>query len=168
MKPEENNLSWKKPYTEGHFSIDEICEDIRQKRLVPATEWEIGVGTDSQIRGSNVHFTTVICLYQKTKGGTYYYANSLVSKKNLGMGNNQVLRMYEEVRRALEIAMKIEEIAGIKPLVHVDASKPHRKVFTSSISEQLKGYVVSSGYECVLKPDSYIASCIADRHSKKS
>jgi len=168
MSTEKENLFWKQPYTEGHFSIEQICEEIRQKRSIPAVEWEIGVGTDSQIRGNNVYFTTVICLYQKTKGGTYYYMNSVLSKKNLGMGNNQVLRMYEEVRRALEVAMKLEELIGIKPSVHVDASKPHRKVFTSSISDQLKGYVVSSGYECVLKPDSYIASCIADRHSKKS
>ncbi|NDB86489.1 MAG: hypothetical protein EB127_27895, partial [Alphaproteobacteria bacterium] len=89
-------------------------------------------------------------------------------KKGFGANSSQVPRMYEEVRRALEVASELEKQTGRKPMVHVDASKSHKKAFTSSFSEQLKGYVVSSGFECILKPDSYVASCIADRHSKKS
>ncbi len=168
MNIEKKNLSWKQPYTEGYFPMEEICDDIRQKLLNASNEWEIGVGTDSQLRGQNAHFTTVICIYQKNKGGTYYYINDIVSKKQFGVNSNQVPRMYEEVRRTLEIAVEIEKHTGKKPMVHVDASKSYKKAFTSSFSEQLKGYVISSGFECILKPDSYVASCIADRHSKKS
>lgn len=162
------NILWKLPYSEERYLLADICKEIKEKIKDLNFEWEIGVGTDSQIRGSKVFFTTVICIYQKSKGGTYYYINDIMPKKSFGTGNNQVLRMYEEVKKTLEVASILEIETNRKPMVHVDASKSHKKAFTSSFSEQLKGYVVSSGFECILKPDSYVASCIADRHSKKS
>ena len=78
------------------------------------------------------------------------------------------MRMFEEVTKSLEIAMMMRDLKGIEAQIHIDASpETNTKSFTSKFSEQLKGYVVSSGFECLLKPDSYAANAIADKHTKK-
>ena len=84
------------------------------------------------------------------------------------MVTNQKMRMFEEVTKSIQLAVKMQELKGITPQVHIDASpETNTKSFTSKFSEQLRGYVVSSGFECMLKPDSYAANTIADKHTKK-
>jgi len=155
---------WKCPGAKRRFEMNEVLEHIGRLRY--NKECEIAVGTDSQHRGKYLFYITVICLWERGKGGTYYYRSEYVKRNQFG-GSNQKMRKFDEVTKTLEIASLITERTGIKPVCHVDASLPVKKEFTSSFSEQLKGYVISSGYDCVLKPDSYAANCIADRHTKR-
>lgn len=155
---------WKCPGAKNRFETSQVLEHIARLRFNP--ECEIAVGTDSQHRGKYLFYITVIALWERGKGGTYYYKSEYVRRHSYG-DSNQKMRMFEEVSRTLEVANLITEKTGIKPVCHVDASLPIKKEFTSSFSEQLKGYVVSSGYDCVLKPESYAANCIADRHTKR-
>jgi predicted RNase H-related nuclease YkuK (DUF458 family) len=74
--------------------------------------------------------------------------------------------MFNEVERSVAMAEKILDVCGVIPVVHIDASPSHRHEFTSEFSEHLKGYVTASGYECVLKPDSFVANAVADKHTK--
>jgi predicted RNase H-related nuclease YkuK (DUF458 family) len=155
---------WKSPGAKNRFHMDDVVEHIRRLRFNP--DYEIAVGTDSQHRGKYLYYITVICLWNRGKGGTYYYKSEYIKRQNFG-GSNQKMRMFDEVAKTLEVANYITEKTGIKPICHIDASLPIKKEYTSSFSEQLKGYVISSGYDCVLKPESYVANCIADRHTKR-
>jgi predicted RNase H-related nuclease YkuK (DUF458 family) len=168
MIQEEQNLQlWKFPHSSSKYELAEICEKIRPKMNDPFSEWEVGVGTDSQIKGKHITFTTVICVYQRGKGGHYFFKNEEVCKKQF-KSSSQAPRMFEEVNKTVQVALEIEKLLAKKPLLHIDASKANNKeAYTSAISDQLKGYAIGFGFECVLKPDSYVASCIADRHSKK-
>ena len=155
---------WKSPGAKRRFELKEVIDHVTKLRF--NSDCEIAVGTDSQHRGKYLFYITVICLWERGKGGTYYYKSEYVKRQHFG-NPNQKMRMFDEVTRTLEIANLITEQTGIKPICHVDASQPIKKEFTSSFSEQLKGYVISSGYDCVLKPESYAANCIADRHTKR-
>lgn len=127
---------------------------------------EIGIGCDSQLGGMYFQFITVLCIWKKGKGGFYFYNIDMVSKKVFGK-TNQKLRMFEEVSKSIALASDLETNTKIKATVHIDASNATKKEFTSAFSEQLKGYVISSGYEALIKPESYVSCAIADKHTKK-
>lgn len=159
---------WHLPGSSVKFTQDEVFAESKKQIINPDYEWEIAIGTDSQIRGRYFRFISVICLYRKGKGGVYYYKTTSVPRRFFPV-NNQKMRMFDEVGKSINLALELESFLNglAKPIIHIDASIPKNGAFTSSFSEQLKGYVLASGYSCMLKPESYVANCIADRHSKK-
>jgi len=158
---------WKIPEDKnGKYTMEDVCAHIQTSLRDRDHEYEIAIGTDSQVRGKLFRFITVVCIWKKGKGGMYYYKTEYVPRSSFPL-SNQKTRMFDEVAKTIELALVLEEKTAHRPIIHVDASIPTKKEFTSSFSEQLKGYVVSCGYECVLKPESYVANCIADRHTKR-
>lgn len=168
----ETPLLWKN--SDGkRFSDEHVFGWVGQTQYDRENEYQIIVGTDSHMAGRTFRFITVICVYRVGKGGNYYYTEEYEPRERYVIGvrgkkvkGNQKMRMFNEVERSVEMANKLFDSTGVLPVVHVDASPSHRKEFTSEFSEQLKGYVVASGYECVLKPDSFVANAIADKHTK--
>lgn len=131
-------------------------------------ECELIVGVDSHLHGITYRFISVVCLYRKGRGGFYYYNISEQHRKEF-KGTYPVrvkARMFHETSLAIELASEILEKTGLSPVVHLDASPPNTGELTSMFSDQLKGYVAASGFEAVLKPWSFVASGIANKHSK--
>ena len=166
-------MTWKN--SEGQrFTEAHVFDWVSNIKNDPGTEYQVIVGTDSHMAGRSFRFITVICVYRVGKGGNYYYLESYEPRENyLGNGprgkkvkGNQKMRMFNEVERSVTMAEKLLELCSVIPIVHIDASPSDRKEFTSEFSEQLKGYVTACGYECVLKPDSFVANAVADKHTK--
>jgi predicted RNase H-related nuclease YkuK (DUF458 family) len=158
-----------KRFTEAH-----VFDWVSKTKNDPENEYQVIVGTDSHMSGRSFRFITVICVYRVGKGGNYYYLENYEPRENY-LGNaprgrktkgNQKMRMFNEVERSVAMAEKLLETCGVIPVVHIDASPSHRQEFTSEFSEQLKGYVTACGYECELKPDSWVANAVADKHTK--
>lgn len=129
---------------------------------------ELIVGVDSHLHGITYRFITVVCLYRKGRGGFYYYNISEQHRKEF-KGTYPVrvkARMFHETSLAIELASEILEKTGLSPVVHLDASPPNTGELTSTFSDQLKGYVAASGFDAVVKPWSFVASGIANKHSK--
>lgn len=127
--------------------------------------YDIIVGTDSNANGRQYKFVTVLCLWKIGHGADYYYIPSYEPRSSF-RGNNQKLRLFQEVAKSIEMADLIKEATGIEPTIHIDASPKDLREFSSEFSDQLKGYAISSGYRCEIKPNSWVASCAADKHSK--
>jgi hypothetical protein len=165
-------LLWKN--SDGkRFAEDHVFGWVEKTQLDRENEYQVIVGTDSHMAGRQFRFITVICVYRVGKGGNYYYTEEYEPRERyVGVARgkkvkgNQKMRMFNEVERSVEMANRLFDTTGVLPIVHIDASPSHRHEFTSEFSEQLKGYVVASGYECVLKPDSFVANAVADKHSK--
>jgi len=100
------------------------------------------------------------------KGGLYFYSKEFVPRTKFPV-ENQKMRMFDEVARSIALGLTFKEKTNLSPDIHIDASPSHKKEFTAKFSEQMRGYVQSSGFTCFLKPESYTANAIADRHSKK-
>lgn len=137
------------------------------------SEYQIIVGTDSHRHGPYFRFISVICIYKVGKGGNYYFLETYESSDKYLQGQrgrkakgNQKIRMFDEVTRSIELAEKVFDETGLLPVVDIDASPSFKKEFTSEFSDQLKGYVTSAGFVATIKPDSHIASAVADRHTK--
>jgi uncharacterized protein len=131
-----------------------------------SVEFEVGIGTDSQVIGRNFRFVTVVCLYKKGRGGFYFYKPESLPRDKYTNMKNQKLRMFDEVAKSIDLSMKFQEATGISPVVHIDASPAYSGEFTSNFSEQLRGYAQAMGFKALIKPESYVASGIADSHSK--
>lgn len=151
-----------KVYTEQEML--ERCRGILSQNS--PNGFEVGVGTDSQLIKSVFQFVTVISIWNRGKGGFYFYKIDYHPKANFPP-KSQKLRMFEEVSKSIALATLVEEHLSLKPIIHIDASASNQQAFTSAFSEQLTGYAISSGYEALSKPYSWIASSIGDRHTKR-
>jgi predicted RNase H-related nuclease YkuK (DUF458 family) len=125
---------------------------------------ELAIGTDSHIHGHYFKFPSVVCLYEKGKGGMYYFTTSYEHRKHFK--GQQQIRMFQEVQKSVELAAWIEEQTGWKPEIHIDASPAGSGHFTAPYSDSLKGYATGYGFKAFVKPMSWCANAISDRHSK--
>lgn len=144
-------------------SLASLIKDYRQKD--PFATVELIVGTDSQMNKRSFKFITVVCLLRKGKGGYYWY--KLDHHNRLTYKGNQKLRMFQEVDKSIEVASWLTSVSTLTPSIHIDASPKEKAEFTSAFSDELKGYVTASGFECMLKPEAFVASVVADKHSRK-
>ena len=150
---------------EGKKLDDEaILNWLNQAKLDKDNEYELIVGTDSHLHGREFRFISVVCLYKKGKGGYYYYTTSYQPRQNYK--GNQKARMFHEVSLSVDLANWLLDTAEMIPSIHIDASPKGSGHFTAAFSDQLRGVVLSHGFECELKPTSWVANAVADKHSK--
>lgn len=142
----------------------ELLEWVLKAKMDSENEYELIVGSDSHLHGVNFRFITAICLYKKGKGGNYYLTQNYEPRSNYK--GNQKGRMFQEVSYSIETSNWLMEQTKMKPIIHIDASPKHTKHFTSNFSDGLKGYAISAGYDCKIKPESFVANAVADRHTK--
>lgn len=160
--------NWKDP--DGNvITNDKLMEWISRSNISNNTH-ELIVGVDSHLHKQTYHFITVVCLYEKGRGGYYYYNISECNRKTFkGAYPAKVrARMFHETGLAIETATQIQEATGKTPIVHIDVSPPNAKELSSMCSDELKGYVINCGFEVVVKPWSFVASGVANKHSKIS
>lgn len=121
------------------------------------------IGTDSQLSISACTFATAICLYSKSKGGTYFFRKQKVKSEKY---NTLKIRMLEEVHKTIEVAfLVLEETPTAQIEIHIDiGSTPKSK--TRVYVDELKGWVTAAGFDCKIKPNAWASASIADRHSK--
>lgn len=137
--------------------MDKIRKHVRKNE-------KVFIGTDSQLTQASCTFATAICLYSKSKGGTYFFSK----QKILDCKKYKVLklRMLEEVQKTISVAFSIlEETPRAEIEVHIDigsTSKSKTRVYV----DELRGWVTAAGFDCKIKPHAWASASIADRHSK--
>jgi len=139
--------------------------DITQKiKSHNSRKGQVIVGTDSHVRKNQCTFTTTIVLLgaENQKGGLYFY------KKEKYDGHNRIInRILKEVEKSVNLAVKITELCPTTNMeIHIDVSPEGQGEKTSSMARMLMGYARGSGFKCKIKPDSFAASTVADKHTK--
>lgn len=153
--------------TYGEVSYEEMVSIIKSYSAQdPNMEYIIAVGTDSQ--NSNITKVPVtIGIHRITnnvgKGGIYFY-----EIKKIKRINNIRQKIFYETNLSLELALKLNQTFEKSNIpheieVHVDVGY---KGPTSQYVSEIKGWVKACGFQCVIKPDSYMASSVANRLSK--
>ena len=137
----------------------------------PKAQYEFTVGTDSQSY-DKTKMVEVIAVHRVGKGGIFFYNVEYVNRI-------QSLRqkITEETQRSLTIAdgllealeldfiekdIDIDEL-DIKFQIHCDIGHEGK---TKALIKEITNWVTSLGYDCLIKPDSYAASSIANKYSK--
>lgn len=133
--------------------------------------YEITIGTDSQ-NFDRTKMVEVIAIHKKGMGGTYFYNIEFIH-----LITNLKQKINEETSRSLFIAhdlldaleelfmeqdMLIDDL-DVSFQIHCDIGRSGK---TSVLIKEVVSWVTSQGYVCLIKPDSYAASGIADKYSK--
>ena len=154
------------------MSVPDIAKKIFEFIMSDKTNsYEITVGTDSQ-NYDRTKMVEVIAVHRKGRGGTYFYNIEFVRRIT-----NLKQKINEETSRSLIVAndllecledmflandMVMEDL-DVSFQIHCDIGRAGK---TSVLIKEIVSWVTSQGYVCLIKPDSYAASDIADKYSK--
>lgn len=140
-----------------------IKEEVR---MVLAREKESGneirvcIGTDSQVKGKETEFATVIVFVRKGKGGFMYINNEFTTQR---MSIKE--RMLKEVSRSIEIAYELCDVFtdfNTDMEVHVDINTdPNFK--SNTALKEATGYILGMGFAFKAKPQAFASSSCANK-----
>ncbi|MBR7045386.1 MAG: hypothetical protein IKI23_06970 [Lachnospiraceae bacterium] len=128
------------------------------------------IGTDSQ-NFDQTKMVSVVAVVCEGHGGIFFYEvtrQPLIKdvRTKLHIETNDSLRIAEALVEILEGDRKYEEMFLNCPIIiHVDAGNSVRGK-TRALIPELVGWIRACGYDCRTKPESFVASTIADRISK--
>ncbi len=149
--------------TYGKMSFDEMIERMIQYIDDNADDYKIIIGTDSNPRkNGEVEIVTAIVVQRVGKGGIYFW-QKLKFTKIFGLRT----RIYQEAMTSLDVARRIIEQGEI-PLIfddveiHVDIGTNGE---TRKMIKEIVGMVTGNGFPVKTKPDAYVATKVADRHT---
>ena len=167
------NNNWISP-TYGHLILEEIPQHIRDyynKMKQYDTNIRITIDTDSQ----NFNYTkevNVIAVICEGHGGIFFYKINnrdriLDVRTKLQMETGDSLEIADKLIHLLETEEYEEVFLNTTFSIHIDAGYSE-KGKTKDLIPELVGWVKGSISNCevYVKPDSYVASGIADKISK--
>lgn len=142
--------------------IGEVLSFIDQESK---ERYEIIIGTDSEGNGK-ADFVTAMILYRVGKGGRYFWTRTC--RTNI---NSLRHKIQEEATLSLILAQEVlgelrkhwgEAVPSNCDLqIHVDVG---RNGPTRDMIKEVVGMVRGNGFNVKTKPESFGASCVADRH----
>ena len=138
---------------------DEITEVIARERAM-GNELRVCIGTDSQVKGKETEFATVIVFIRKGKGGFMYIHNEFTKQK---MSIKQ--RMLTEVNKSIEVAFELCNIFSrfcVDMEVHADINTNPNFKSNDALKEAM-GYIVGMGFAFKAKPDAFASSNCANK-----
>lgn len=150
--------------TKGEMTFDETFRDIiRFMQEVPNAQYKLIIGTDSQLREETC-FVTAIVVHRVGKGARYYY-----SKERENVGRSLKQRIFYETAKSLGVASRLAErlaengFGDLNVEIHLDIGENGE---TRDLIREVVGMVIGTGFNARIKPDSYGASTVADKHTK--
>lgn len=151
--------------TFGSLTLEEVREKVLQfMEEEPESKYRLVIGTDSQNKnGKETDFVTALVVHRVGRGGIYFWQRQLHQK-------TYVLRqrIYQEATLSLALADEFLEVTkndGISRFdveIHVDIGKYGE---TRQMITEVVGMIRGQGYGVQIKPESYAASKVADRHT---
>jgi uncharacterized protein len=157
----EQQQQWRKGT--GERITRPIADEIRS---VLVREKEAGhnlkvcIGTDSQVKGSETEFATVIVFIRKGKGGFMYICNE-TSRRKMSVKE----RMLAEVARSIDVAFplcRIFTLYNIDVELHADINtNPHFK--SHDALKEAMGYIMGMGFVFRAKPHAFASSSCANK-----
>ena len=162
-----------KSETYGKLNIEDIPDKLlrfydRVKEYDSPVQ--VIVGTDSQ-NFSYTKIVNVVATVCEGHGGIYFYQINHVDRINdirqkLYTETGMSLEAADTILKAIEADRKYDSLyENATFTIHVDAGRSENGK-TKELIPAIVGWIKSQGFECEIKPDSFVASTIADRISK--
>jgi len=138
---------------------DEIRKAIVREKEA-GYDLKVCIGTDSQVKGKETEFATVIVFIRKGKGGFMYIRNEVTTRK---MSVKE--RMLIEVSKSIEVAYalcRILTVYNVDMEVHADINtNPHFK--SNEALKEAMGYIMGMGFVFRAKPEAFASSSCANK-----
>jgi predicted RNase H-related nuclease YkuK (DUF458 family) len=150
--------------TYGELDYEGVIEKIASYIKEDAHfRYKVIVGTDSENRNGYAEFATAIIVHRIGKGGLYFW-NRKKLKNVVAIAD----RISKETQFSIELAWKIRDtfrhngLSGYEPEVHLDVGQ---NGLTRDMIRWVTGMVLGSGFAFKIKPESFGATKVADRHA---
>jgi len=125
-------------------------------------ETDIYIGTDSQRVGKRIKFITVIVCVLPGKGGRVIQKCKIIPSKDM---TNLRDRLIHETWLSIEVAQEVSKIVPNDLTIHLDVNQSP-KYKSGKYRAELTGFVAGLGYKYEVKPNSWAASCVADKKTR--
>jgi len=138
---------------------DEVTNVLKREREA-GYDMKVCIGTDSQVKGKETEFATVIVFIRKGKGGFMYIHNETTKQR---MSIKQ--RMLMEVGKSIEVAYALCNIFSrfsVSMEVHADINTNPNFKSNDALKEAM-GYIVGMGFAFKAKPEAFASSNCANK-----
>ncbi len=140
--------------------IYDAVEAAIKKEAAAGNKLKVCIGTDSQVKGHETEFATVIVFLREGHGGFMFIHNEKTTHRY-----SIKERMLVEVAKSIEIAY---ELCNLFSLYHVEM-EVHADINTSpnfKSNDALKeamGYILGMGFAFKAKPEAFASSSCANK-----
>jgi uncharacterized protein len=154
-------MRWRKFNGETiHLPIKDAVEDTIKREAEMGNRLKVCIGTDSQVKGSETEFATVIVFLREHNGGFMYIHNDKTRQQF-----HIKERMLVEVAKSIEIAYELCDLFikyNVDMEVHADINTNPGFKSNDALKEAM-GYILGMGFAFKAKPEAFASSCCADK-----
>jgi predicted RNase H-related nuclease YkuK (DUF458 family) len=158
------------------LTLDQVYEMLVSfLKQAPHNEYRLSIGTDSQVGTNETVFVTAIHLHKIGKGATGFFTTQVLPRPLFSLRE----KIYYETSKTLELAawFTSEKMDRLVECILTTMGRPgdihfefHIDVGTVGPTRELINEMVAmangTGFEPKIKPESYAASCYANRYTK--
>lgn len=156
--------------TYGKRKTAELIEDIA--KFVESdnqANYHLIIGSDSHIHGSNgqsdLKLVTAIVIHKVGHGGKYFWQSQHLAKPH-SIRDKIYTETYASLETAQSFLPKINQRlnghSNYALEIHIDVGRVGE---TRDMIKEVVGMVIGNGYTAKIKPESYGASKVADKHT---
>jgi hypothetical protein len=162
-----NNILFYNETLKRHIGFDELIDElINYIRQYPKAEYKINVGTDSNA-SAFTQFVTAVTILRVGNGGRYFWTRSErifcpTLRDRIYKETMQSITFTQELKSRLKDKIGEESFWDNKISVHIDVGQQGP---TKDLIESVVGMVKGYGFEAIIKPYSFGAFVVADRHT---
>ncbi|MEQ1623918.1 MAG: hypothetical protein RLY89_996 [Bacteroidota bacterium] len=154
-------MYWRKFNGESiDLPIKQAVADAIVLEAEKGTKLKVCIGTDSQVKGDDTEFATVIVFLREHNGGFMYIHNEKTKTKY-----HIKERMLVEVAKSIEIAYELCDLFiehHVEMEVHADINTNPQFKSNDALKEAM-GYILGMGFAFKAKPEAFASSCCADK-----
>ena len=140
--------------------ITEAVENAIRRETERGYKLKVCIGTDSQVKGSETEFATVIVFLREGHGGFMFIHNEK-TRQDFSIKE----RMLVEVAKSIEIAYELCYLFtryDVDMEVHADINtNPHFK--SNDALKEAMGYILGMGFAFKAKPEAFASSSCANK-----
>ena len=140
--------------------IKEAVEDAIKRETENGFHLKVCIGTDSQVKGSETEFATVIVFLREGRGGFMFIHNEKTLTKY-----SIKERMLVEVAKSIEIAYELCDLFTLYDVdmeVHADINTNPSFKSNEALREAM-GYILGMGFAFKAKPEGFASSSCANK-----
>ena len=154
-------MRWRKFNGESiNLPIKEAVAEAIKQEIEKGIRLKVCIGTDSQVKGNDTEFATVIVFLREHNGGFMYIHNEKTTQRY-----HLKERMLVEVAKSIEIAYELCDLFieyGVEMEVHADSNTNPNFKSNDALKEAM-GYILGMGFAFKAKPEAFASSCCADK-----
>lgn len=155
------------PSINKSLNLKEVVAEIVKYAEEKNAKYKIVVGTDS-VAENYTQFVTAITILKIGNGGRYFWTKSDTEfcptlQDRIYKETMKSITMVQELKNGLKEYAEENFLLNREVVIHIDVGENGP---TKNLIETVVGMVKGYGFQAVIKPESFCAFAVADRHCK--